>query len=137
MRELRNVLYSNLLLLKFSTYWNFRHCFLHLIFRYLNAARDFIVFSCIFWAHFLRQLAKYEQIFPIVFSVVPSGKKMDKHYLLYGVLQQKVPFSGTLLVHDSKLNSLDLWGQIRQQFKIIKIYIYPVNNRTKGSIIIG
>ena len=40
MRALRNALFSNLGLRKFSTFWKFQNSFLHLIFRYLNSARD-------------------------------------------------------------------------------------------------
>ena len=39
---LRNALFSNLGLRKFSTFWKFQNYFLHLIFRYLNSATDFL-----------------------------------------------------------------------------------------------
>jgi len=42
MRALRNALISNLGLRKFSTFWKFQNSFLHLIFRYLNSASNFL-----------------------------------------------------------------------------------------------
>ena len=42
MRALRNVLFSNLGLRKFSTFGVFQNYILHLIFRYLNSATDFL-----------------------------------------------------------------------------------------------
>ena len=100
MRALRNTLFSNLGLIKFSTFWKFQNSFLHLIFRYLNSARDFlpidinfnVKIKCYgvpylylhFWCPALEQGAKWQNMkkYSQLFSVVTNGKIWPKKIIL-------------------------------------------------------